>query len=342
MTRGAAPFTAAAAALPTDLHEAPIAVAGHPAVLRVVGGALAERLAAAFAPRLPDDHRAPVLEIELWDRSRTCMAFPPPDTELDRTWSGIDQRLLISGGGRRLRLETPGGVTLLDRGSGRIVGSRERAADLAVHETAQPVSELLVVWLHDRGIQRVHAAAVACGGEALVVAGPGGSGKSTFALACALGGWAYLGDDKIGLVEESDGAVRAFALYASASADASLLTRHPELVAHAAAGKPKSVVAMGRVPGVRLEASARVRAVLVPRVGGDARESTLSPISPAAALRSLAPSSLIQPFGAGRPGLELLARVVQTTPCFSLELGRDPAGILVAAETALARAEAAA
>lgn len=336
-----AAFEAAMRALPAELHETRIRVADRSALLRLVGDALASRLGAAFAATFaePSEEVTTDLTIELWDRDRAGVAFPPALREPEWTWTGVDQQLAATDRGRVLRLEGRGAVTVLDRGARGILGSCDRAADIPLNEAAQPLSEPLTVWLHDRGVQRVHAAAVARDGRALLIAGPGGSGKSTTALACALDGWGYLGDDKVGIEEGTDGDFRALALYVSACADQPLLARHPRLVPHGTGGAAsKSLIAMGRVPGVRLESAAPVRAVLIPRVIGAAARTSVRRISPVTALRALAPTSLLLPFGAGRPGLESLAKLVESTPCFAIDIGRDPETVADLAGEALDRA----
>ena len=55
---------------------------------------------------------------------------------------------------------------------------------------------IILSWLCNRHrMQIVHGGAVSMEGRAVLLVGPGGSGKSTTALACALAGMEYLGDD---------------------------------------------------------------------------------------------------------------------------------------------------
>ena len=67
--------------------------------------------------------------------------------------------------------------------------------DLPAWAKASPF-RIILSWLCNRHrMQIVHGAAVAIDGRAVLLAGAGGSGKSTTALACALAGLGYLGDD---------------------------------------------------------------------------------------------------------------------------------------------------
>jgi hypothetical protein len=81
--------------------------------------------------------------------------------------------------------------------------------------------------------------------------------------------------------------------------------------------------------------SARIRAVLLPRVTGGAPRAL--PLSPAKALLGLAPSSIRsmapQPMAAG---LARLARLVEAVPCHQLEVSEDLAAVAHEVERVLA------
>ena len=93
--------------------------------------------------------------------------------------------------------------------SSRRTASSER---LSLYERGKPFRVLLSVWLHDRGVQVVHAALVARGDRGVLLPGRGGAGKTTSALTCLLAGFRYLGDDYVGLEGPVDGSFRGHSL----------------------------------------------------------------------------------------------------------------------------------
>jgi hypothetical protein len=75
--------------------------------------------------------------------------------------------------------------------------------------------------------------------------------------------------------------------------------------------------------------SVPIRAIALPVLGeGSRSSSSITPIGRAAALRALAPSTLMQmPFGATADRFAELARLTASVPAYRLDLGRDVRGI---------------
>ena len=84
----------------------------------------------------------------------------------------------------------------------------------------------------------------------------------------------------------------------------------------------------------KLLRGAPLRAILVPRVT-DAAETTVRPCTAGAALTAVAPNTMLQLPGNGRPAMELLSSVVRAVPCHHLDLGADPSLIPAAIEAVL-------
>ena len=66
-----------------------------------------------------------------------------------------------------------------------------------------------------------------------------------------------------------------------------------------------------------------LRAVLVPRVVAREPETRAVPVSGAAALTALAPSTIFQLFPPATNALAEMAALVRAVPCYSLELGSE-------------------
>ena len=200
-----------------------------------------------------------------------------------------------------------------DTATGRGVGWLRDAAGLSAWERERPWRVALHWALPPFGVHIVHAAAV---GEVLV-AGPPGAGKSTTALAAAAGGLPLVADDYVALGEEAKGAWSAHGIYRWAKIGPEAL----ELLGHAAPEPADSEDPKRRVPIPEATAATRLRAVVVPRRAERTGEPV--PLSPAQALRALAPSTLMQAPGRDPAGPRALGRLVRALPAYTLEVGPD-------------------
>ena len=159
----------------------------------------------------------------------------------------------------------------------------------------------------------MHAAAVGVRGHGVLLAGAGGAGKSTTALAAYARGLELCGDDYCALGPGPT----VHALYGVGKLEPDAARLVPEL--------DGPIVALEPTPSLALSA------VVLPRVVPGGR-TTLTPVSPAAALRALAPSSTFQLPGAPRGPFAALAALVRELPAYRLELWEDLDGAVGALE----------
>ncbi|MBB3748110.1 hypothetical protein FHT44_000571 [Mycolicibacterium sp. BK634] len=178
-------------------------------------------------------------------------------------------------------------------------------------DRAAPFRTALHFALSGRRHQLIHSAAVGSGGRGALLAGPGGSGKSTTTMACLLAGLQVVGDD-YSVIELGDGRARAWNLYNSIKVG----ERGP-----ADRDDRRTLIVGDDLPGASTD-FLDVAAILLPRVV-NARHSTLTPTSSAEALRALAPSTLLQAPAEGKPSLGLLADLARAAPAYHLNLGAD-------------------
>lgn len=161
--------------------------------------------------------------------------------------------------------------------------------------------------------QLVHGAVIGVGGRGVLLAGPGGSGKSTTTLACLEAGMQIVGDD-YAAIELGHERVRAWNLYGSikvgerGTGPGGLDRRRTLLLGHDLPGTPTETLDLA--------------AVLLPRVD-DRRESRVNRASPADALRALAPSTLLQAPHEEGQSLGILAELARAVPAYHLHLGAD-------------------
>jgi hypothetical protein len=182
---------------------------------------------------------------------------------------------------------------------------------------------IILSWLLNRHrMQIIHSAAVAINGRAVLLAGPGGSGKSTTSLACALAGLEYLGDDYCA-VEPATGKVHM--IYRTAKFFDSTVAMIPSLAASIdnrdEIGVEKSVIYLE--PGdVRLTRSAELSAILLPRVGVESA-TTLHPATRDEAIKAILPSTIFGLMGGTSISPRLIMELAGSAPAYHLTLGTN-------------------
>lgn len=161
--------------------------------------------------------------------------------------------------------------------------------------------------------QLVHGAVVGMGGRGVLLAGPGGSGKSTTTFACLQAGMQVVGDD-YAAVDFPGGPARAWNLFRSIKVG--------EREAGPGGRDHRRTLLLGEdLPGSATE-MLEVSAVLLPRVTGGPH-SSVATASPAEALRALAPSTLLQTPYEEKPSMGLLGQLARAVPSYHLNLGAD-------------------
>lgn len=335
-------FQLAALGRPDQLVDTTRVVGGLPVRLRIAGRGLAAALAAGLPPEptgstRPGENGAPGgqgLVVEVWDAHESGIPVPAVGDMAagPRRWPMRLCTLVASNDGRHIGCLTAGSVTWLDRAAGRVVGCWTSADALSSQEHGRPFHFLLSVWLLDQGIQVVHAALVAWDGHGILLPGVSGAGKSTAALAAALDGFDFLGDDLVGLAPAPLGWTGQ-SLYGSAWLEPGHLARFPgglRAVAVPVDGVrgaiEKCLVRLPQTPAA-CRTSALVRVIAVPRVTltGD---TTVRPLARREAYRALTLGTLAHVVP--RPGpreLAWLGDLVARTPCYRLDLGRDLSAI---------------
>ncbi len=206
---------------------------------------------------------------------------------------------------------------------------------LPLYERAAPFLLLFHWWHGLRGDDSllIHAAAVGTGERGgLLLAGRGGSGKSTTALTCLLdGNWLYLADDYCVVRTGAEGPT-VHSLYCSAKIDGETLT------ALRATNRGGPLLEVGRDPDGKIgfdlyqcfpksfRQELPLRAILLPYVSrqNGQRANQFVRVGSGAAVRALAPSTLFQLPGVGANNFRAIVALTNRLPCFQLELGSEP------------------
>lgn len=197
------------------------------------------------------------------------------------------------------------------------------AKSITATERSTPYRNILHWWASDNGMQLTHAAAVGRSEGGALLIGRGGSGKSTTALACLAAGMGYASDDYC-LVGTKDGAHHAWSAYNTGKLVDGGLVMLPQLASSVVDRDPvtgKNILALQRRFSYRLLQGFPIKALILPRVI-PADRCEARPLSKAAALAALAPSTIFQ-----LPRVEttfpILSKLVAEVPCYELAVGID-------------------
>lgn len=292
---------------------------------------LARRFQPAQAHRVAPFSGAPDLTIHLWADA----ALPaPPLQSADCLRHGEVQGLREPG----LTVIYEGGMTLvyaLDLNTGEAWYCARCADTVPAWEDAAPFRVIYNRWFLPRGGHVVHGAAL---GDsrlgAVLLAGPGGSGKSTTALRWLARGGGYLSDDYTLLTRDGDGEaataeLTAHSLYCTAKVVPEDAQKHPELKLRFSQAGTRQ----GEKPAALLYPQYADQLVLAAPVRAFAQPVVAAPGSLGAPRLERCPGRLLwqamvlptiqQLHGTGRESMQFLSSVVASRPSYRLDLAGE-------------------
>lgn len=202
-------------------------------------------------------------------------------------------------------------------------------ADVPFWEEAAPFKAIFNWFLADTRATLLHGGIVVHRGRGVLLAGPGGSGKSTTVMAAVAAGLGTCGDDLV-VVDDEAGAWTGHALYDAVKFfPAEPGGRGPDLFRRAAAQPcgDKLLVRYSDVAPGQLVPSVPLAALMQCVISRQAR-TTITPLTPGAMLRSLGPPTAFLLRGAEPETLRKAAALVRTVPAFTLALGTNPAEVI--------------
>jgi len=277
----------------------------------------------------------PDLALDLWDPDE--LGLPRPEAEWGEPVELADDAgataLAYLGEGERIGYRGQAFAVDYDRASATGSGWVD-ARRLLPWQRLRPWQDLFVAALVDFGLDTFHAAMVSSGGLGVLLPGESGAGKSTACIACLEAGLDFLGDDAIA-VECPDGGPLGHAVHGVCKLSVEGLTAFPALALHGERYEdPLGEEQAFRIgdPGFRPpRPSAGIAAIAFPRTVA-AKQSSLTPLAPAKCVAELLRYSLSLTRGRLDQTFELATRLAAQAPAFTLELGRDPAGIVALLE----------
>jgi hypothetical protein len=332
----------AEAATRTGTTARSYSLAGQTVRIRRAGGQLEAALAPAWAHMASanDAESAPALEILAWDEAESGVAAP----ELPWSWSAVSGtvRLVLPPGGEAFRVHAYEEGTMFFMYSvmeNKAVFWTKDARRLPTFFRAAPFLTLMHWWANMQGLRLVHAGAVGTDAGAVLIAGKGGSGKSTTSLLCVLAGMHFLSDDFC-LVQAGERPL-VHCLNGSGKLHRDHFQQFPELAARSVDPVPdafdKPLIFVHEHFPTQVKTSLPLRAVILPQVTGKDTTSW-EPLSASTALRALTSSTMFQFSPDDGSAFRDMAAVLRGLPCFRLLLGTRTAEIPAAVRDILEHA----
>jgi hypothetical protein len=302
--------------------------------LRFAGTGLVPQLTPALAHLEAEPVSEPALTVCLWDTASTNTRMPLLVSSLInflrlRWWELLDPRREIKGyNDHRIRSAFhlgPDILSLLDMQQNLALYWVMDAAEIPYYERGYPLQTILNWWAANHGHQYVHAAAVGTEAGGVLIGGKGGCGKSTSALSCIDSDLKFLSDD-YSLVA-LDPFPRVYSLYNTAKLKGiEDIQRFPLLAPMISNAdhldEEKAMIFLHEHLPEKIVSEFPLRAILLPQVAGTT-ETKLHPAKPVAALRTLAPTTILQLSGTGQEAFRLMSGLVKRVPCYTLELGTE-------------------
>jgi hypothetical protein len=299
-------------------------IAGLTLRLRFAGSALVPHITPAFAHLSSPVNFNPALTVCLWDSASTHTPIIP------LRWKNHDiifheKRQIYYDDQVRVSFQNESSsISLLNKILSTALFWVEDADRVPTDESAAPLRTILHWVTSGHGLQMAHSAAIGTDLGGVLLAGKGGIGKSTTALACLIAGMQYVGDDYV--VIGTDPVPFVHSLYNSAKLEPDQTRRFPELWPETADSRQiigeKALTFVYQIYPERVKPGFPVRAILIPQVTYGSTTKMVK-TSGAAALAAIAPSTIFQLPGAGRESLHALSEFVRRVPCYKLELGKD-------------------
>ena len=299
-------------------------------VLRIVfaGNGLVECFVPALAHlEVPAAGRADAV-FHVWDSESTGVEMVEPlvtqecFTHRGDIWTMTSQRI------KSAYLWSEYALNLFDTETATGIYWAQAAGPLPYWAKAAPLRSLFHWWMETKDCQLLHAAAVGSGGEAVLITGKGGLGKSTTALSCLARGLQYLGDDYV--VVQRNPIPRVHSLYNTGKVSWDQMARFPHFAGLARSPdspeEDKAVLYLFPPMAGQIARSLPLKAILTPCIGGRP-QTELGRVSKSLLQRAAAFTTMSQLPHASRRTHEYINRLVDSLPGLRITLGTDLDGV---------------
>ncbi|MFC1550425.1 serine kinase [Candidatus Neomarinimicrobiota bacterium] len=277
----------------------------------------------AFSHLQTDKFDDPDLTIHFFDSASTGVQMPPPP------WTGYDY--LTRGEIRGFNTDQintsfhrgSGVLSVLNKISNQAVWWIKDVQDLPSWESGSPLLFLLFWWMSINDRQFLHAGAVGNTTKGILLAGAGGSGKSTTALTCLNSDLKYVSDDYC--LINSQGRQFIHSIYSSAKIHKKDFNKLPHITKtlENSARHPDEKPLFFLNPTFKnIVRGFPLKYIFVPHITNQP-DTSIVQTSPMHALKALAPSTIFQLSRAGKPSFDKISKIVKQIPCYQLNLGNE-------------------
>jgi hypothetical protein len=205
---------------------------------------------------------------------------------------------------------------------------------LPAYERSFPLRRFFYSWFKDSHYSLVHAGAVGYAEGGVLLAGKGGTGKSTTTMACLDSSLRYAGDDFVLISPQTP---TAYSLYNVAKLEEKNLRLFPDLAPHVnnwdEVEVDKAQLFLWQFAPQKLIPSFPIKAIVLPKFTGQP-DTIVRPASSKDAMQALMPSSILL-LRTNTQQITKIANLVRQLPAYWLETGTDLAQIPRAIEKIL-------
>jgi hypothetical protein len=304
-------------------------IGGLPVHFCFAGTALVESIIPAFEHLPVPSTDSQKLSICLWDSASTGIPMLPPPWSTEEYG---DRGTILGFNNDRIRTSFHVGagiLSMLDCRENVALWWIRDAVNVPYYESGAPLQTILQWFMGMNDRQYVHAAAVGTTDGGVLLAGKGGSGKSTTATACLFSDLRYAGDDYV-LLDDNSSVPSVHSLYNSVKLDEAVLNRFPQLLSIARnipkQNNEKKLIFYHQYFPDNIISSFPVRAIMLPRITHE-EKTTIQKVTSSAALSALAPSTIFQLTDAGGDEFRRISNFIRKVPAYALHLGTDLSAI---------------
>ena len=194
----------------------------------------------------------------------------------------------------------------------------------SVYKSASPFHLVLHWWLREKRLYVIHSAAIGLEQGAALLIGRSGAGKSTSALACLQNGMKFIADDRC--VVSLDPEPVVYALYNSGKVFPGQMDHFPDfqnsIINPEAQTPEKNLMFVHQFDPERIALQLPVRVIFLSRLTHQ-KETTLSSVKLMEVCQVLAVSTMLYTPGWSQTDLKASVQLVQSVPCYAINLGED-------------------
>lgn len=299
-------------------------IGGRNLCIQFYSPALSESLTPALAHSEIQRPSKIDLTVHVWDSVSSHTPFASPLNNGEYSFDvATETRTVIDDDFMGVYTNAEETLTLYDRANKTAYFWIHDASAVPVWVCAAPFRTLLQWYLDEFNIHLLHGAVIGNNGKSALLTAKGGSGKSTTALAGLFSGMSYLGDDYVG-IQASDKVI-AHTLYSSAKVSPQYVQAFSRLKGHVWSQEgEKSVVFLASLFPSQIPSTCPLSAIVIPVIKHRER-SVIIDASKTQAMMAIMPTTLLQLPLFSTNKIKILKKIIEQTPCYSIELSSDSA-----------------